>query len=496
MIATTPLLRTQEIPTLQYQNVITRLDASWEDTLSTLLGLGRAAGADLVEFFLERVNFVSCLAEDDTITSISPRLSTGAGVRVFKGKADCYVSTNDVSFSGLKAALEKAISILGLNLPAPTAYIPTVNLELLRDYTIIGGNNINNKENWLVGCSSMQEMGEILLQANGALAKQASHVQSRRSVYFRDWQEVLVAASDGTFARDIRLTQSVGYSLLCADGTNRSSINKRNGSTGEPDFLRRWQYDADAEEVSESAGKMLYADYVESGTYPIVMANKFGGVIFHEACGHLLETTQIESKTTPFMDKKGEPIAHESLTAWDEGLSNNAFGTIDMDDEGMPAQRTLLIENGILKNFISDRAGSMRTGHPRTGSGRRQNFAYPAASRMRNTYIAPGEYAIDDLFASIDKGIYCKKMGGGSVGGTGQFNFAVDEAYLIENGKVTKPLKGATLIGEAKDIMNKISMCSADIGLAAGFCGSVSGSVYVTVGQPHLKVDSITVGGR
>jgi TldD protein len=241
---------------------------------------------------------------------------------------------------------------------------------------------------------------------------------------------------------------------------------------------------------------MLYADYVESGTYPIIMANEFGGVIFHEACGHLLETTQIERKTSPFAEKKGEKIAHESLTAWDEGLSQDAFGTIDMDDEGMPVQRTLLIEKGVLKNFLSDRAGSLRTGHPRTGSGRRQNYTYAAASRMRNTYIAPGEYTTEDLFTSIDKGIYCKKMGGGSVGATGQFNFAVDEAYLIENGKITKPLKGATLIGDAQEIMNKISMCSQDIGLAAGFCGSVSGSIYVTVGQPHIKVDSITVGGR
>jgi TldD protein len=167
-----------------------------------------------------------------------------------------------------------------------------------------------------------------------------------------------------------------------------------------------------------------------------------------------------------------------------------------MDDEGMPAQRTLLIENGILKNFLSDRAGAIRTGNPRTGSGRRQSYAYAAASRMRNTYIAPGNYTTDEIFASIEKGIYCKKMGGGSVGPTGQFNFAVDEAYLIENGKVTKPLKGATLIGEATEIMNKISMSSKDLGLAAGFCGSVSGSIYVTVGQPHIKVDSITVGGR
>lgn len=485
------LLISKELPSLNYSYTPDRFDETWEAPLSILLGLGRAAGADFIEFFLERVNYISCMAEDDAITSISPRLATGAGVRVFRGKADCYVSTNDLSFNGLKAALEKGLSIMGLHLPAPNSFVPEIHLELLRDYATKKG-----KEAWLGQSSSMREMGDVLLAANGSLLQKANHVQSRRAVYFRDWQEVLVAASDGTFARDIRLTQSVGYSLLCADGTNRSSINKRVGSTSEPDFLRTWNYSTDAEEVAESAAKMLYADYVESGNYPIVMANEFGGVIFHEACGHLLETTQIERKTTPFAEKKGEKIAHANLTAWDEGITTDAFGTIDMDDEGMPAQRTLLIENGILKNFISDRAGSMRTGHPRTGSGRRQGYTFAAASRMRNTYIAPGEYEIDDLFASIEKGIYCKKMGGGSVGATGQFNFAVDEAYLIENGKVTKPLKGATLIGEATEIMDKISMCSKDLGLAAGFCGSVSGSVYVTVGQPHLKVDSITVGGR
>ena len=485
------LLLSKELPTLHYTSTPERFDETWEAPLATLLGLGRAAGADFIEFFLERVNYISCLAEDDTITSIAPRLSTGAGVRVFRGQGDCYVSTNDLSFSGLKSALEKGLSILGLQLPTPNAYIPEINLELLRDYATKKG-----KDAWLSECSSMREMGEVLLDANAQLQLKATHVQSRRATYFRDWQEVLVAASDGTFARDIRLTQSVGYNLLCADGANRSSIAQRAGSTSEPGFLRSWEYQSAAEEVAESAGKMLYADYVESGTYPIIMANEFGGVIFHEACGHLLETTQIERHTSPFADKKGEKIAHESLTAWDEGRSENAFGTIDMDDEGMPAQRTLLIEKGVLKNFLADRSGSLRTGHPRTGSGRRQNYTFAAASRMRNTYIATGDYSNDDLFASIDKGIYCKKMGGGSVGATGQFNFSVEEAYLIENGKITKPLKGAILIGEAKEIMNKISMCSQDLALAAGFCGSISGSIYTTVGQPHIKVDSITVGGR
>ncbi|MFB2834273.1 TldD/PmbA family protein [Floridanema evergladense] len=490
MLATSILL-TKELPSLSYNPTRDRFDESWEAPLATLLGLGRAAGADFIEFFLERVNYISCLAEDDGITSISPKLSTGAGVRVFRGQSDCYVSTNDLSFSGLKLALEKALSIQGLILPAPNSYIPEINLELLRDYA-----TKNNKDTWNSQFSSMQEMGEFLLDANAKLKQKANHIQSRRAVYFRDWQEVLVAASDGTFARDIRLTQSVGYNLFCADGANRSSIGKRSGNTGDANFLRNWNYESDSEEVAESAGKMLYADYVESGTYPIIMANAFGGVIFHEACGHLLETTQIERKTTPFIDKKGEKIAHENLTAWDEGRSQNAFGTIDMDDEGMPTQRTLLIENGTLKNFIADRAGSIRTGHPRTGSGRRQNYTYAAASRMRNTYIAPGNYALEDLFASVDKGIYCKKMGGGSVGSTGEFNFGVDEAYLIENGKITKPLKGAVLIGEAQEIMNKISMSSRDLTLSPGFCGSISGSVYVTVGQPHIKVDSITVGGR
>jgi TldD protein len=491
LMLATSLLRSREIPTLNYASALDRFDESWASPLSTLLGLGRASGADFIEFFLERVNYISCTAENDAITNIAPALTTGAGVRVFRGLTDCYVSTNDVTFAGLKSALEKAIDILGLQLPAPGAFIPATNLEPLRDY-----GTLREKDKWMSESSSMREMGDILLAANSRLQQKATHVQSRRADYFRNWQEVLVVASDGTFARDVRLTQSVGFNLLCADGDQRSSISERMGDTSNPGFLRTWDYETTAETVAESAGKMLYADYVESGSYPIVMANKFGGVIFHEACGHLLETTQIEKRTTPFLDKKGEKIAHENVTAWDEGLSSNAFGTIAMDDEGMPAQRTLLIENGILKNFISDRAGFMRTGHPRTGSGRRQNYAFSAASRMRNTYIAPGEYSVDDLLASVDRGIYCKKMGGGSVGVVGQFNFAVDEAYLIENGKLTKPLKGATLIGDATEIMPKISMCANDIDLAAGFCGSVSGTVYTTVGQPHIKVDSITVGGR
>lgn len=463
-------------------------DEGWRRHLEPLLAAGRAAGADLVEVFLERTDHLGVLAEQDTITSVSPAFGAGAGIRVFRGERDGFVSTNDLSEAGLRRALEQALGMLGLQISA-LGQGDFAGLPALRDFGAA-------KRDWLGRCPELQEATARLLEGTGLLERHGRHLQVRRGSYARDWQEVLVAASDGTFGRDIRLHQSVGLNVLAADGEHRSSVGRRYGTSGRPDDLREWNAEHAAREVCESAGTMLYADYVDAGQMPVVMANRFGGVIFHEACGHLLETTQVERGTTPFAEKVGEPIAHQAVTAIDEGLTDGAFGSLCMDDEGMEAQRTVLIENGVLQRFISDRAGELRTGHSRTGSGRRQGHTFAAASRMRNTYIAAGPHTPGELIASVDQGLYCKAMGGGSVGPTGQFNFAVEEGYLIENGQLTKPVKGATLIGEAKEVMPRISMCANDLELAAGFCGSVSGSIFVTVGQPHIKVDSITVGGR
>jgi TldD protein len=352
------------------------------------------------------------------------------------------------------------------------------------------------KGDWLAQCPSLQEATTRLLEGTDQLSRLGQHLQVRRGSYARNWQDVLVVASDGTHAHDIRLHQSLGLNVLAADGDHRASLGRRYGSHGRPDELRQWQAEESARDLCDSAATMLRADYVEAGQFPVVLANRFGGVIFHEACGHLLETTQIERGTTPFAEELGQEIAHPAVTAIDEGLTDGAFGSLAMDDEGIAPQRTVLIENGILRRYLSDRAGEIRTGHGRTGSGRRQSHAFAAASRMRNTYIAAGPHSPEALIGSIDKGLYCKSMGGGSVGPTGQFNFAVEEGFLIENGQLTKPVKGATLIGEAKEVMPRISMCANDLELAAGFCGSVSGSIFVTVGQPHIKVDTITVGGR
>ncbi len=462
---------------------------AWSSTLQALLHRGRGAGADLVEVFLEHTDHLGLLAEQERITSVNPNFARGAGIRVFLDGRDGFVSTNDLSVDGLTRALDQALAMLNLEANKLSGHSSFDGLGNLKNYGI-------EKNRWLQQCPSMRDVCSRLLEGTSQLERLGQHLQVRRGSYSRDWQEVLVAASDGTFARDIRLHQSTGLSVLAADGEYRSSVGRRYGSTDRPDDLFSWNVENSAAEVCESAGTMLRANYVEAGQMPVVLANRFGGVIFHEACGHLLETTQIERGTTPFADRVGELIAHPSVTAIDEGLSSGAFGSLSMDDEGMEPQRTVLIKDGILQRFISDRAGELRTGHQRTGSGRRQSHAFAAASRMRNTYIDAGEHKPEDLIASVERGLYCKSMGGGSVGPTGQFNFSVEEGYLIENGKLARPVKGATLIGDAKDVMPRISMCADDLDLAAGYCGSVSGSIFVTVGQPHIKVDSITVGGR
>ncbi len=429
-----------------------------KDLLEEIIFYGIGLGADFVEIFIENTDNSSVLAEEDFITSVSPSFGRGAGIRIFKGKKDGFVSTNDLTKHGLMRSVSQAIEMLDITDNKRELFN---GLNKHRDYSL-------SKKKWINEVPSIHEISEKLLVSTKSLKKN-NKIITRKGSYSRNLQEVIIASSDGTYVSDIRLHQTVGLNVIASDAQYRSSGSRRFGSSGMPNEFRLWDHEKAANDVFESSMNMLYADYVDAGQMPVVLANKFGGVIFHEACGHLLETTQIERGTTPFENKLNEKIAHESVTAIDEG---------------------------ILKKFISDRAGELRTGHKRTGSGRRQNYSFAAASRMRNTYIAKGEHSKEDLINSISEGLYCKSMGGGSVGATGQFNFAVEEGYLIKNGKLTSPVKGATLIGEAKEVMPKISMCGNDLELAPGFCGSISGSVNVTVGQPHIKVDSITVGGR
>ena len=261
-----------------------------------------------------------------------------------------------------------------------------------------------------------------------------------------------------------------------------------------PGALQGWEFSqgVDPKELGDlstaQALVKLGAAPCPGGKMPVVIGNGFGGVIFHEACGSLLETTSVQKKSSVFWDKMDEQIAHSAVSAVDDGTISNEWGSINIDDEGMKTQKTQLIKDGKLTNFLCDYVGSLKTEHKPTGSGRRQSYKFAPASRMRNTYIEAGNHSLDEMISTIDHGIFCKAMGGGSVSpGTGEFNFAALESYLIENGKITKPLKGATLIGTGQDTLQKISMVGNDLEFSAGMCGSVSGAVPVTVGQPAKR---------
>lgn len=229
---------------------------------------------------------------------------------------------------------------------------------------------------------------------------------------------------------------------------------------------------------------------------PVAIDGGFGGVIFHEACGHSLEATSVAYGMSEFAGKLGQQIAAPCVTAVDDGTIPGEWGSIHMDDEGTPTTKLVLIQNGILINYMIDKLGGRRMGMPVTGSSRRQGYTYAPTSRMRNTYIAAGNDDRDEIIATMGDGLYAKKMGGGSVNpATGEFNFAVSEGYLVKDGKIAHPVRGASLIGRGGEVLMKIDRVSREMTMGQGMCGSISGSVPTNVGQPMIRVSSLTVGG-
>ena len=242
---------------------------------------------------------------------------------------------------------------------------------------------------------------------------------------------------------------------------------------------------------------MLHAPVCPAGMMPVCIDNGFGGVIFHEACGHSLEATSVATGASEFSGKLGQQIAAPCVTALDDGTIPNEWGSENIDDEGTPTTRLVLIENGILKNYMIDRLNSRRMQMPITGSGRRQDYSYAPTSRMRNTYIAAGNDDDAEMIATMGDGLYAKSMGGGSVNpATGEFNFSVREAYIVKDGKIDHPVRGASLIGRGSELLTRIDRVGKHMTMAQGMCGSLSGSVPTNVGQPMIRVSAITVGGR
>jgi TldD protein len=454
-------------------------------TVRKVLELGLKRGADFAEVFAEDSDSAGIDLLDRKIEDISSGNSFGVGVRLLFGDEAYYGYSSD-------AAEEQLLRLTG-NLARAHAEGTPGALAAFR----VEHPQERHPVRVDPGAVPKRRRVELLRHLDALTRKHGEGIRQVGASMTEKRRAVLIANSEGLWVEDSRQYARLRLSAIAELGDGPQSAAESPGVLGGYEFFEELDAERIAEEAAVAALRMAGAGYIEGGTMPVVLGNGFGGVIFHEACGHPLETEAVRKNASPFADKVGQAVAQPILTAIDDGTLANRWGSLNVDDEGQPAQRTVLIENGILKGYLSDRIGARQVGVPRTGSARRESYKFAPVSRMRNTYIDRGPHTVADMIASVDHGLYARKMGGGSVDpATGEFNFAVQEGYAIRKGRIAEPVRGATLIGKGFEVLPLISMIGDDLELAAGMCGASSGWVPTTVGQPTLKIDRILVGGR
>ena len=444
-----------------------------------------STGGDFAEIFYEdRLNnSVSMLS--GKVESVNSGRLHGAGVRVYLGFRGVYVYTNDTSREGLLACARRAAGALHAD--------ARITAQPLKAHEYVNNHPI------LIMPSAVKTARKIE-KMRAAQAVMAAYPEvSQTSVRYTDSeQQVWIANSDGLYVSDTRVYTRMAMTAIASNGAENQTGSESPGALqGFEIFDTRIDPEAYAKKAAECAVTMLHAPVCPAGMMPVCIDNGFGGVIFHEACGHSLEATSVATGASEFSGKLGQQIAAPCVTALDDGTIPNEWGSENIDDEGTPTTRLVLIENGILKNYMIDRLNSRRMQMPITGSGRRQDYSYAPTSRMRNTYIAAGNDDDAEMIATMGDGLYAKSMGGGSVNpATGEFNFSVREAYIVKDGKIDHPVRGASLIGRGSELLTRIDRVGKHMTMAQGMCGSLSGSVPTNVGQPMIRVSAITVGGR
>lgn len=456
-----------------------------QNILEKALDAALSTGADFADIFVEdtyssQLGILSGKPESAIVGQLF-----GAGIRLFFGHEIVYVTTNDLSESGLVKAALSAAQSRGQGAAKKAMPLLQVSFDSIHTY---------GEKPWEMDRGKKFHWLNSLDQHARARSSQVTQVEAFLNEKF---QKVQIANSKGLMAYDERAYSRVNLETFVESNGAKESSSGRDGHMGTSEIFDRVDLKKLAEQNVDRAMLLTTAKYAPAGEMPVVIDNAFGGVIFHEACGHGLETTSVAKNASVFCGKLGEKIANDCVTAVDDGTIENSWGSLNVDDEGNATKRTVLIENGVLKSYIADEMGSRQTGYATTGSGRRQSYKYAPTSRMRNTFIDAGKDTFEDMIRDVDYGLYAKDMGGGSVStGTGDYNFQVCEAYIIRRGRIEEPVKGACLIGRGIDTLGKITKVSKDLKLATGMCGSVSGLVPVTVGQPQLLVSSLMVGGR
>ncbi len=444
-----------------------------------------STGADYAEIFAENTvnHAISMIA--NKVDGVKDTVIAGAAVRVYKGMRSVMASTVDTSEEGLLRCAQSAAEALGQG---------TAQMDIVLKERLFG--DIHPVKIAPVSCGNKEKIAVLKEGYFAAKEYDESVVQVSANLLDVD-HNILIANTEGTYAQDRQIRTRMAISAVADKGTGTQT-----GFFGPGRRMGMEMFDIiDPKEVGVVAAKqavtMAGAGYCPAGVMPVAIDNGFGGVIFHEACGHSLEASSVAYGQSQFAGKLGQKIANEKVTAIDDGTIPNAWGSINIDDEGTPAQRNVLIENGVLKSYMIDKFNGRRMGMASTGNSRRQSYRYTPTSRMTNTYIAAGNDKNEDIIASMEYGLYAASMGGGSVNPvTGEFNFSVNEGYMVRNGKICEPVRGASLVGKGSEIIQNIDMVGSDMDMGQGMCGSSSGSVPTNVGQPLIRVSSITVGGR
>ena len=446
-----------------------------------------ATGADYAEIFYEESTGNGLTIENGKVSSSSSGITSGAGLRLLKENQSVYGFTSDLTRKGLLAlardlnksfsdnrilTVEKLDFIKGKNRNPVTKSYQTLSLQEKIDLVREGIDEIE----------SMKDPRIVRYIGNFGHNHRFVAIYNSKGKWFK---------RDTEFARLV-------YSVIVADENGMETGFEGPGAQQDISYFKTKIHAREvARKAAETALLMLTAKECPSGKMPVVIGNGWGGVLFHEACGHPLEASAVSRGLSCFSGKEGQMIASPIVTAIDDSTIPQEWGSIDIDDEGNPGTKRVLIKNGKLVDFMIDDYNGRRMGREGNGSCRRQNYKYCPTSRMSNTYIDNGKSTPEEIIKATKLGLYAVSFNGGSVDPTtGEFNFGCSEAYIIRDGKVAEPVKGATLIGKGEEILMKIDMIANDLAFGQGMCGAASGSIRTNVGQPTLRVSEMTVGGR
>lgn len=458
-----------------------------ENDLNQALDSLMGSGIDAADLYFQNSQQESWVLEDGIVRDGQFNIEKGVGVRAMSGEKTGFAYSDDLSLNSILRASSnaKAIAKSGANQTAK----PIISTAQKLMY---------HEQNPL-GTKTADEKIELLKSLDGYVRKQDPRVEQVIVSLAGGLDEILVARSEGVLGADIRPIVRLNVTVIVhSDGRREQGSSGGGGRFSYDYFFENDHAKEFADEAVRQALINLESIATPAGSMPVVLGAGWPGVLLHEAVGHGLESDFNRKGTSAFSSSMGEQVASPLCTIVDDATLENRRGSLTIDDEGEAGQNTVLIENGVLKNYMYDTMNARLMKTQSTGNGRRESFAHLPMPRMTNTYMLAGETEPDEIIASVKKGIYAVNFGGGQVDITsGRFVFSLSEAYLIENGKLGAPLKGATLIGSGPEVMKKISMVGNDLSLdkGVGVCGKEGQSVPVGVGQPTLKIDEITVGG-